>query len=169
MFLPLHLIVLIATIQGVSSLECFAYVTGANNTTIIGIEDSTVTTGICTGSSCACAIFSYQCTNTSGNVFPCSPQQQASETIVWVYALTSSLLCGEYAESGLAINVTCCYTNLCNSQGLDVDVATVTSMNPISTTGTRTVTNMFSTTTPNSTSLLSFSIWIIFLALYFSM
>jgi hypothetical protein len=166
MFLLLHLIVLIAAIQDVSSLQCYAYISGANNTMIVGIQDSTVMTGVCTNSSCACASYIFQCTT---GYSLCSTQQQQNQAMIWNYTLTTNTACEGFALNGTYMNVTCCYTNLCNSQGLGVDVATVTSMNPISTTSTRTVTNMFSTTTPNSTSLLSFSIWIIFLALYFSM
>jgi hypothetical protein len=149
MFLLLHLIVLIAAIQDVSSLQCYAYISGANNTMIVGIQDSTVMTGVCTNSSCACASYIFQCTT---GYSLCSTQQQQNQAMIWNYTLTTNTACEGFALNGTYMNVTCCYTNLCNNQGMSATPTTI---------------SMFTTTTSNSTSLLSFSIWIIFLALCF--
>ncbi len=148
MFLLSYFIVSIVVIQGVSSLQCYG-LSNANNTSVIGIQDSTVLSGICTNSSCACVSYMFQCL--SNNTL-CSTQQQQSQAIIWNYALVSNSTCQQLISGG-AMNITCCYTNLCNTQGMS---ATSTSM-----------IGMTTTSSQNSTSLLSFSIWIVLLALCF--
>jgi len=150
MFLLSYFIVSIVVIQGVSSLQCYASLPVANSTLVIGIENSTVLSAICTDPSCACISYMFQC---SSNNTLCSTQQQQSQAIIWYYALVSNSTCQQNIQSGLGMNITCCYTNLCNNQGMS---ATSTSMIVMTTTSSQ-----------NSTSLLSFSIWIVLLALCF--
>jgi hypothetical protein len=150
MFLLSYFFVSIAAIQGVSSLQCYRYLLGANNTLIIGIQDSTVTSGICTDPSCACTSYMFQCS--TGNIL-CSTQQQQSQALIWDYGLMSNSTCQQLVQNSTGMNMTCCYTNLCNNQGMS---ATSTS-----------VIGMTTTSSQNSTSFLSFSIWIVLLALCF--
>jgi len=150
MFLLSYCIVSIVAIQGVSSLQCYRYLLGAKNTLIISTQDSTVTSGICTDPSCACTSYMFQCS--TGNML-CSTQQQQSQALIWDYALMSNSTCQQFLLNSTDMNMTCCYTNLCNNQGMS---ATSTSVIGINTTSSQ-----------NSTSFLSFSIWIVLLALCF--
>jgi hypothetical protein len=152
MFLLSCFIVSIVAIQGVSSLQCYGYLPGDNDTSILGIEDSTVLSGICIDPSCACISFMFQCSSDNTNAL-CSTQQQQNQAILWNYALVSNSTCEQFIESELGMNMTCCYTNLCNNQGLSANLTSVLDMTTIS--------------SQNSTSLLSFSIWIVLLALCF--
>jgi len=150
MFLLSYLIVSIVVIQGVSSLQCYGYLPGDNDTLVLGIEDSTVISGICTDPSCACISFMFQCS--SDNAL-CSTQQQQNQTIIWNYALVSNSTCEQFIQSELGMNMTCCYTNLCDNQGISANLTSII--------------DMTTTSSQNSTSLLSFSIWIVLLALCF--
>jgi hypothetical protein len=145
MFLLSYFIVFIVVIQGVSSLQCYGYLPGDNDTLVLGIEDSTVIPGICT-----CISFMFQCS--SDNAL-CSTQQQQNQTIIWNYALVSNSTCEQFIQSELGMNMTCCYTNLCDNQGISANLTSII--------------DMTTTSSQNSTSLLSFSIWIVLLALCF--
>ncbi len=150
MFLRLQLLVFIVAIQGVSSLKCYGYVPGANNTLVLGIVDSSNTSGICSSVSCACASYMFQC---SMNDTECSTQQQQNQAIIWNYILTDNTTCQALLQDSSCMNTICCYTDLCNNQGMSATSTTVI--------------GMMSTLSPNSTTFLSFSTWIVLLALIF--
>ncbi len=151
MFLRLQLLVFIVAIQGVSSLKCYYYMPDANNTLVIGTIDSSTTSGQCNNSTCTCVSYMFQC---SMNDTMCTTQQQQTQAIIWNYILTDNSTCQTLIQNPLSyMNTTCCYTDLCNNQGMSATSTTVISM--------------MTTSSPNSTSFLSFSIWIILLALIF--
>ncbi len=139
MSLHLQLLIFIVVIQGVSSLKCYYYMPAANNTLVIGTIDSSIVQGECNNSTCACATYRFQC---SMNDTACSTQQQQTQAIIWSYILMGNTTCQTLLQYPMVyMNATCCYTNLCNNQGMG----------------------------SNSTSFLSSSIWIILLALIFAL
>lgn len=184
MFLLVRLTVFLAAVQSASSLACYSSVRGTDTSVLIGIDDSSAhPVDECTRVVCACASYMFQCVNNDAS---CTTQQLQNQSIIWGYILSDNTTCMENTQVASFLNVTCCYTDLCNTIGLDLNSTTVVKLQNTSTTATSLVTTtatfatatatsmatagMTTTTTTSSNniaSILSFSTTTILLALFY--
>lgn len=174
MFAVVRLVIFFAFVQSVSSLLCYQSMRDANNTIIIGIKNSS--TVMCTRTVCACTSYLFECMN---NDTWCSAALLQNHSIIWEYVSTDNDTCMDNMQDSSFINLTCCYTDLCNTEGLKITSTTVIAVNStsaitigisttsmdittINTTSTMTC-DIITTSSKNLTSILSSSILIILL------
>jgi hypothetical protein len=115
MFSLLHITVLVSIIHGVSTIKCYQFIPGFGGNGTIGTYDTATSPGLCNATVvCVCTSYRFQCT--SDNT-ACSTSQIQNNATIWIYSIMTNDSCATLPAAG-AMSVTCCYTDLCNNQGM---------------------------------------------------
>ena len=115
----LFLVLIISNILQVSSLICYY---GMSNSSIPLITlDTSITSNKCNNDTCVCSNYKYACT--SGDV-SCTTAEQQAQVQKWVWTVLANTTCQQMlAIPTTYMSVTCCYTNYCNNQNLNIGIS----------------------------------------------
>ena|SRR5689334_6852189 len=112
----LQVFLVVVTISGVYSIKCYTTYFSASGEYRITADDTATNSKLCpNGATCACTSYRVQCPDNIIN--SCTSTENQTKVTKWAYGFTTSQVCVQLPSVSSISNVTCCVTDLCNSQG----------------------------------------------------